>query len=141
MEFREIKYTDLKIVLHLLSQLTETPVISEKSFKDFLDSKSKNNFIYIMVIDSKPVGMGTLFIEKKIIHNLGSVGHIEDVVIGSEHRGKQFGKKLITFLIETAKNKECYKVILDCDEKNKNFYEKCSLYQKGMCMAKYFNQS
>ena len=39
-----------------------------------------------MLIDKIPVGMGTLLLEKKIIHNLGIVGHIEDIIIDKKRQ-------------------------------------------------------
>ena len=81
MDFREIRIDDRMVILHFLAQLTTTPVINEDRFKLFLDTKSNNIKIYMMLVDKIPVGMGTLLLEKKIIHNLGMVGHIEDIII------------------------------------------------------------
>tara|TARA_B110000208_G_scaffold177427_1_gene224601 strand:- start:676 stop:1098 length:423 start_codon:yes stop_codon:yes gene_type:complete len=139
MDFREIKIDDRMVILHFLAQLTTTPIINEDRFKLFLDTKSNSIKIYMMLVDKIPVGMGTLLLEKKIIHNLGIVGHIEDIVIDKKYRGSGYGIELIKFLVHKAKNSHCYKIILDCDEKNKKFYEKCLLVQKGVCMAMYVN--
>ena len=65
--------------------------------------------------------------EQKFIHECATVGHIEDIVVVKGYRGKNLGLKLIEALISLAKsNNNCYKVILDCDEKNVPFYEKVS---------------
>lgn len=91
-------------------------------------------------------------------------GHIEDVVVDSTYRGKNFGLKcvgLCTFLfsplcrlIEQLKHisfaKGCYKVILDCsqkvlralvlacsDEQNVPFYEKTGFKVKEVQMVLY----
>jgi len=45
---------------------------------------------------------------------------------------------IINKLTEYAKEQECYKVILDCAEKNVKFYEKCGYESKGILMAIYF---
>lgn len=43
--------------------------------------------------------------------------------------------RLIAALIDVAKQKGCYKVILDCAEKNAAFYEKCGLTRKEIQMV------
>ena len=52
------------------------------------------------------------------------VGQIEDVVVDKEYRGEGLGKRMISDLIENAKNAGCYKVILWCEPHNEGFYEK-----------------
>lgn len=129
--------------LKLYEQLTqiEPDKISINDYCEFLQySTQKNTKIYVVVDEetNKLMGCGTLIIEKKLIHNLGKVGHIEDVVVDSKYRGKNIGKKLIEFLLNLAKEEKCYKVILDCVIDKVGFYEKCGLEQKGVQMVKYF---
>ena len=83
--------------------------------------------------------MGTLFIEYKIIHSFGKVGHIEDIVISKNFRGKGYGKFLIKKLMKIAKDDfKVYKVILNSSDKNIPFYENCGLTKKENQMVKYF---
>ena len=63
-------------------------------------------------------------IEQKFIHDGGLVGHIEDVVVRKDCEGKGIGIKLVTSLLERAKEKNCYKTILDCKDDVKQFYER-----------------
>ena len=90
--------------------------------------------IYVAYINDKIVGTVTLLIEDKIIHDGSKVGHIEDVVVHSDYRRLNIGKLLINHCVNIAKEKGCYKVILDCDEDNILFYEKCGFKTKGVCM-------
>jgi glucosamine-phosphate N-acetyltransferase len=87
---------------------------------------------------NKIIGIATLFIEPKLIHNFGFVGHIEDVVVDNNHRNKGIGKKLLDSLSQMAKDQGCYKVILDCSEDNASFYEKCGFKKHGFEMSLYF---
>ncbi len=80
-------------------------------------------------VKGKVIGSGTVFVEKKFIHNCANVGHIEDIVVNSEYRGKSLGLRLINVLTQLGKASGCYKVILDCSDKNIPFYEKCG-YKK-----------
>ncbi len=84
------------------------------------------------------VGAGTLLVEFKFIHACSKVGHIEDVVVLPETRGKGLGLLVVNSLIEEAKKRRCYKVILDCDEKNVAFYERAGMERKECQMVKYF---
>ena len=83
-----------------------------------------NDNYHILVSVSHPYILGTasLFIEQKI--NGKSAGHIEDVVVDTSMRGLGVGSALIESLIKIAKRERCYKVILNCSDKNIPFYSK-----------------
>ena len=80
---------------------------------------------------------GTVFVEHKFIHACSKVGHIEDVVVLPEARGQGLGLRIVNALIDEASERQCYKVILDCDEANVGFYEKAGMVRKEVQMAKY----
>ena len=80
--------------------------------------------IAVAEVDGKIVGSTTLLIEQKFIHQGGLVGHIEDVVVDKDFQGKKIGEKIMKYLLEIAKNRGCYKTILDCTDDVKPFYEK-----------------
>ena len=65
---------------------------------------------------------GAVVIEPKFIHQAGTVGHIEDVVVEETLRGHGLGRMLVDRLVSLAKERGCYKCILDCQEKNVAFY-------------------
>ena len=81
-----------------------------------------NYHILVSVSASYILGTASLFIEQKI--NGKSAGHIEDVVVDASKRGLGVGSSLIKGLIKIAKEKRCYKVILNCSDKNIPFYNK-----------------
>ena len=62
---------------------------------------------------------------------MGSVGHIEDIVIDMEYRGLGLAKMLMTKLIDCAKDYGCYKIILDASDNVKGFYEKLGFIQQA----------
>ena len=125
--------------LDLLSQLTEVGNVSFDEFKFFYENLNKNHLVLVIEKDNKIVSTGTLLIENKLIHNCKKVGHIEDIVTHKEYRGQKLASKLISSLKNTAQQNGCYKVILNCSEKNKNFYvKKCDFTEKGLCMSEYF---
>jgi glucosamine-phosphate N-acetyltransferase len=83
------------------------------------------------------VATATLFVELKFIRGCAACGHIEDVVVDGGYRGKQLGRRVIERCMDDAKSYGCYKVILDCSEENKPFYEKCGLEKKEIQMVRY----
>lgn len=119
----------------LLSQLTQVGNININSFKKFLDNLPSNHIIYVILYENNIAGMGTILIENKIIHNFGKVGHIEDVVIDKKFRGLGLGKELINFLVNKGKKLGCYKIILDCNDKNVGFYNKCGFKREENTMT------
>lgn len=126
--------------IKLLGQLTQIDNLDKTKTFEFLRSLGKNHAVFI-VEDyemNKVIASGTIFIEQKLIHNNGKVGHIEDIVVDKNYRGYGLGKKLIDFLSKYAKDEGCYKCILDCSEDNVTFYEKCNYQRKGVEMAMYF---
>ena len=130
--------------LNVLAELTtvqypESPQSKESLTKRFesLNPALHHTFVLVRSSDDRVVGAGTLLIEEKFIHGCGRVGHIEEVVVSRDTRGGGLGKMLIDNLLSVAQSSGCYKTILDCDEKNVAFYEKCGMVKKGVQMALY----
>lgn len=123
--------------LQLLEQLTIVGEIDEKAFELRLCAM-KSSGIHTFVLRESGnlivIGTGSILIEKKFIHGLSSVGHIEDIVIDKKYRGYGLGKMLIDHLINIGKKNNCYKIILNCDEKNEGFYNKCNFNRSGLEM-------
>lgn len=139
-KFSKLDYIDYNDdFFYLMEQLTHAPSISKENFDEYVSKQ--NDFHQTLVLkdenNKKIIGSITVFIEQKLIRNYGKVGHIEDVVIDNEYRGKKLGALLIEKAVELCKNHNCYKVILDCDECNVKFYEKCNFYKKGSFMTLY----
>ena len=86
--------------------------------------QNPNHIIHVAVDDNKIIGSTTLFIEQKFIHDGGLVGHIEDVVVRKSYEGQGIGMKLVISLLDVAKQRKCYKTILNCEDSLKPFYEK-----------------
>ncbi|KAG0324765.1 Glucosamine-phosphate N-acetyltransferase-like protein [Podila humilis] len=88
----------------------------------------------------KIVAAGTVLVERKFIHELGMVGHIEDIAVSADQQGKKLGLRIIETLKAIGAQVGCYKVILDCSEKNVPFYEKCGFERKGVEMGWYVHK-
>ncbi len=129
---RELKEVDLwNGFLKSLDSLKQASNIEKSKAKEIFEKINANpdHIIAVAELDGKIVGATTLLIESKFIHDGGLVGHIEDVVVDKEYQGQKIGEKIMNYLIEIAKNRGCYKTILDCTEDVKPFYEKLGFKQ------------
>ena len=141
MNFRYLQKKDYNLnYLDLLEQLTKVnkELISRNDFSNFIDNLNENHQIIVVELDNNIIATGTILIENKLIHGISKVAHIEDIVVDKKSRGMGLGKKLISFLLNIAENKKCYKTILNCKKENIKFYEKCGLKHNGAEMVKYY---
>lgn len=137
---REIEELDLQNgffqTLLNLTQVGEIESDYKKAKKILKEIKSWPFYrIFVAVKDDGEIlGSTTLLIERKFVHNGGKVGHIEDVATKKEYEGMGIGSALVNRAVEFAKANECYKVILDCSEKNTQFYEKLGFKRHEVSM-------
>ncbi len=129
---RELKEEDLQNgFLTTLDSLRQTSDIDKNKAEEIFDKINSNpdHIIAVAEMEGKIVGSTTLLIEQKFIHRGGMVGHIEDVVIDKNFQRQKIGDKIMKYLLEIAKNRGCYKTILDCTDDVKPFYEKLGFKQ------------
>lgn len=130
--------------LNLLSELTVTTNLDTNIFLEKITLIHQMGYIMITYVNSPGleefdiIASGTIIIEPKIIRGGKNVGHIEDIVVKKEYRGKQLSRHILEELKSIAREKNCYKIILDCDEKLKSFYSKYEFEEKGVQMGFYF---
>lgn len=137
---RRIEEDDLRNgFFQTLSNLTEVGEISndlEKAKGIF--HKIKSNSLYNILVavkdDGEIIGAATLLLEQKFIHDGGKVGHIEDIVTKKGYERMGVGSTLVQASVELARKNNCYKVILDCAEKNVVFFEKVGFRRHGILM-------
>ena len=126
-EIREIEEDDIeKGFLETLDFLRNASSLDKNKTKEILKKikQNPNHIIHVAIDNEKIIGSTTLFIEQKFIHDGGLVGHIEDVVVRKDYEGQGIGMKLVISLLDVAKQKKCYKTILNCEDSLKMFYEK-----------------
>ena len=127
---------DLEQVFVLLNQLKEMDVSkidNEKAWNDFITNSSSNSIVGIY--DDKVVAYGSVVVENKVRGEVA--GHIEDIVVDTEVRGKMIGVSLIKELVKVAKNKGCYRITLFCKESLINFYSRNGFEVNNVVMKKY----
>ena len=128
---REIQQADLqKGFFQTLSNLTTLGRIGDDidQAKKILQEIKSYPFYKVFVAakndDGQIIGSITILIEQKFIHDGGRAGHIEDVGTSREYEGIGVRSDLVSAALAFAKEKICYKVVLECSEKNVPFYEK-----------------
>lgn len=125
-----------------LPTLMHTQLTPSQQWNDRYEWMSHHNdeYFLICILDSEQriVGTGALLVERKFIHNLGLVGHIEDIAVAKSQQGKKLGLRIIQALSFVAEKVGCYKTILDCSEANEGFYVKCGFKRAGLEMAHYY---
>ena len=134
--FRKIKKSDLNDVFVLLNQLKKIDTSHlnlDHSWDKFIQNNSSNSIVGI--IDNKIIAYGSIIIENKIRGEVA--GHIEDIVVDTEVRGKMIGVKLINELIEIGKKNNCYRITLFCKENLINFYSRSGFKVNSVSMKRY----
>lgn len=135
-DFRAVKRSDLKEVIVLLNQLKEIDVSKinlNKAWSDFISNSSSNSIVGIY--NNKVVAYGSLVVENKIRGEVA--GHIEDIVVDSDVRGKMIGVALIKELIKIGEIKGCYRITLFCKETLVKFYSRNGFEVNNVVMKKY----
>ncbi|KAL2269370.1 hypothetical protein VTJ83DRAFT_1554 [Remersonia thermophila] len=144
-KLRQLRRTDYDTgFLDCLRVLTTVGDIPKDQWEERYDWMAKQDGSYFVIViedtnatPPRVVGTGALLAERKFIHNLGLVGHIEDIAVAKDQQGKKLGLRLIQALDFIAQRVGCYKTILDCSEHNEGFYVKCGFRRAGLEMAHY----
>ena len=134
--FRNIERKDLDQVFVLLNQLKQIDIDNidkDKAWSDFINNTGSNSVVGLY--NDKIVAYGSVVVENKVRGEVA--GHIEDIVVDSEVRGKMIGVSLIKELIKVAKNKGCYRITLFCKETLVNFYGRNGFEVNNVVMKKY----
>lgn len=110
--------------LSVLAVLTSTPDVGLAAWQTAFKSMqtSTPNTYYMLVIVNKPtdsvVGVGSVFMERKFLRNLGVVGHIEDIAVDKKVQGAKLGLRIIQALTAISESRGAYKTILNCSTEN-----------------------
>uniref|UniRef100_A0A0A9EI54 glucosamine-phosphate N-acetyltransferase n=1 Tax=Arundo donax TaxID=35708 RepID=A0A0A9EI54_ARUDO len=141
---RPLELSDLsKGFFELLAQLSPSPPLTEEAFRArFAELAALGADHLVLVAEDAATGRlaaaGAVLVERKFIRRCGLVGHVEDVVVDAAARGRGLGERLIRRLVEHARGRGCYKVILNCTPELRGFYAKCGFVEKNVQMGLYF---
>ena len=136
--FRKIQKNDLNEVFVLLNQLKQMDISAinhDKAWGNFINNTSSNSVVGLL--NDKIIAYGSLVVENKVRGEVA--GHIEDIVVDSDVRGKMIGVALIKELIKIANEKDCYRITLFCKENLVNFYARNGFEVNNVVMKKYLS--
>ena len=88
---------------------------------------------YVLIFNNKVVSTASMFIEQKFY---GKVAHIEDVATRENHKHQGFGTQIVKHCLSEARDAGCYKAILDCNDKNIEWYRSLGFYRHENQMRK-----
>lgn len=145
---RDVTPEDRNSLMPLLRQLTSAPDVSEEAFAArvaMLNREGDGDAMprqFCVVVprtsDNCIVATASVTFEYKLLRSCAVCAHVEDVVVDASARGAGLGKMVVDACVQRARAVEgCYKVILDCAEKNVAFYEKLGFQRKEVQMAMY----
>ena len=107
--FRRLEWGDFdKGFLEALKGLTQVGTPTKAQFMERFDElfpRQADTYKIIVIEDvrkQKIIGAGSVIVEKKFIHDMGIVGHIEDIVVDKSYRGRNLGKRIIELLKQIA---------------------------------------
>lgn len=128
---RRLTRYDYKRYYPLIREFRDT-TFSEEKFQIYIDSLPNTIEIWVIEADDKLVATATILFEPKLIFNMCTYAHIEDVCVTNEARGKGVGSQLIGNIIEYCKSKDCKKITLCCSEAVSEFYTKNMFERRGI---------
>lgn len=88
---------------------------------------------YVLVFEQKVASTASIYIEQKFY---GKIAHIEDVATGENYRHQGFGTKVVQHCLQIAQEEGCYKAILNCNDKNVEWYRSIGFYRSSNEMRK-----
>jgi len=111
---RKATKVDVPQLLELYKELQQSdPPIDIDKATAVLEKAESNDIVYFVADDNGRIA-GTCYIA--IIPNMtkqcSSIGFIENVITAADYRRKGIGRKLFETMIEYAKERGCYKVML-----------------------------
>ena len=93
-----------------------------------------NHVVAVAICGGRVVGTASLLVERKLIHEGGLAGHIEDVAVSARHQGSHIGTRIVEYLLGEARKMGCYRTTLDCEEGLVGFYTRMGFERRGVHM-------
>lgn len=108
------------------------PALKTDSWVDHFSHQRENLQVRTFVAvdnDHDVIGTASVYLYPTYLHGGTWAGHIEDVAVHPVRRGQGVGRALIAYCLAHCREQGCYKVVLNCSQKNVPFYEKCGFRQ------------
>lgn len=123
-EFRPLVLEDFdRGFMETLAALKPIDIPRDKIVEVFHERLAQGALTYVLEEEGRVIATATMFLETKFYRKARKVAHIEDVAVHPDYHRRGFGTLIMQGISAEAKARDCYKMILDCNPKNINFYE------------------
>ena len=99
-------------------------------------SMGDNYITYVYIIEGSIVATSAVLYEYKLRY-IEPKAYIEDVAVHPDHRGKGYGRSIVSFCYEEAKRRDAYKVVLSCSDDLIPYYKSLGFEKENNFMIKY----
>jgi GNAT superfamily N-acetyltransferase len=125
MEYSVAGKEDLPMILKLYEQLNpEENVINLEAAKNIWKVIEQNNIKYFIAKENNEIIASCyMAIIPNLTRNGQSIGFIENVITDKNNRRKGIGKNVMEMAIKYAKKNNCYKILLQSNNKRKEAHE------------------
>lgn len=127
--FRNVREYDYEDFVELY------PSVTKSDFDIFV--KVKRDKVFVVCDSGKIIGTVTFILDKKVFHNNQNALHVEDLMVHKDYRDMRVGLYLMLQTKVYAKQYNCYKIILNCAESLRGFYERVGFSAKNIEMSLY----
>lgn len=84
--------------------------------------------VFVALKEGEVIGTFSLLVADNLAHAGRRVAIVENVVVGSAHRGKGIGKRMMDRALTLAQQEKCYKLMLSSNQKR----EKAHRFYNGL---------
>ena len=122
---RPAKPEEVRAICNLVSQMSPDCQQDYRGAIDKFIVHIKDNpdyFLWVAIVDDVVIGTAMMHLQHKLSYVCGTAAHLEDVVVDAAWRGKGIGEKLVATAVQTAKEHNCYKIMLTCRSKTVGYY-------------------
>lgn len=137
MLIRQAKESDLSAVTELLKGMDGEDGISSGESQAIWREMAKYPYykVYVVEENQRIIATCSLIIIDNLGHRGAKLALAESMIVSQEYRGRAIGSKLMQFVMEKAKEENCYKLMLSSNKKRieaHKFYEQLGFRQHGI---------
>jgi len=140
LQIKQCTEDDYSSILKLLKQLWPNRKLKNETLKKVytIALKCEKQKLIAALIDNQIVGFCSLTI-KNNLWQAGNLGHIDELIVDNNLRGKGIGRKLMNEIVQIAKKNKCNRIELDSAfhrEEAHQFYENIGFEKRAYLFSK-----
>jgi GNAT superfamily N-acetyltransferase len=136
---RKLTVDDYARYYPLINEFRPT-VFTEEEFRTYVSSLPSTMEIWVIEENEAIIATATVIFEPKLIFDMCTFAHIEDVCVSATHRKSGVGSLLMKTVINICTAKGCRKVTLVCNESVAPFYIRNGFEKRGIQCSMLLNE-